>query len=118
MNLRAKTFKGSMLLAGGGALGNCMSFVRNMILARVLTKSDFGVAATLGMVITVLEFSAKLGIARFVVQDKEGHQPNFIAAAHLMQFLAGALGAALMVASAPLLERLFEVPTLSIAVNW
>lgn len=118
MNLRAKTLKGSILLAGGGALGNCLSLVRNMILARVLTKADFGIAATLGLVITLLEFSAKLGVARFVVQDKEGDQPNFIAAAHLMQFLAAALGAALIVASAPLLARLFGVPSLAVAIIW
>src|SRR5688572_6309995 len=118
MNLRAKTLKGSMLLAAGGVLSNCLSFVFNMILARVLTKADFGIAATLGLVITLLEFSAKLGVARFVVQDKEGHQPNFIAAAHLMQFSAGALGAIFMATSAPLLARLFGVPALGATIMW
>ncbi len=118
MSLRGKAFKGSVLLTVGGLGDHGGSFVRNMILARVLTKADFGIAATLGLVITLLEFSAKLGIARFVVQDKEGHQPNFIAAAHLVQFSAGALGALLMVASAPLLARLFGVPALGVTVTW
>lgn len=118
MSLRAKTLKSSILLAAGGTLGNCMSFVRNMILARVLTKTDFGIAATLGLVITILELSAKLGVARFVVQDKEGHQPSSIAAAHLMQFLSGALGAVLMVSLAPMVAPLFGVPALAGAIAW
>jgi O-antigen/teichoic acid export membrane protein len=118
MNLRAKTLKGSVLLTAGGGLVNCLSFVHNMILARVLTKADFGIAATLGLVITLIEFSAKLGVARFVVQDKEGHRPDFIAAAHLVQLSAGALGAVLMVASAPTLARFFGVEALGDAIGW
>jgi O-antigen/teichoic acid export membrane protein len=118
MSLRGKAFKGSVLLTVGGLIDHGGSFVRNMILARVLTKADFGIAATLGLVITLLEFSAKLGAARFVVQDKEGHEPNFIAATHLVQFSAGAFGAILMVASAPLLARLFGVPALGATITW
>jgi O-antigen/teichoic acid export membrane protein len=118
MSLRGKAFKGSVLLAVGGLVDHGGSFVRNMILARVLTKADFGVAATLGLIIALLEFSAKLGVARFVVQDKEGNQSNFIATAHLVQFTAGAFGALLMAASAPMLARLFRVPALGMTITW
>lgn len=118
MSLRKKTIQGSLLLTTGEAVAYASSFVRNMILARVLTKADFGIAASLGLVVTLLEFSAKLGVARFVVQDKEGDRPDFIAAAHLVQFSAGALGAILMAASAPLLARLFTVPALGLTITW
>lgn len=118
MSLRGKAFKGSVLLTVGGLVDHGGAFVRNMILARMLTKADFGIAATLGLVVTLLEFSAKLGVARFVVQDKEGHQPDFMAAAHLVQFLAGAFGAILMATSAPLLAQLFGVPALRETIMW
>ena len=75
-------------------------FVRNMILARLLTKADFGVAATLAMIITLLEFCAKLGVARFVIQCREGNQKDFIASAHLVQFGAGILSALILAGAA------------------
>lgn len=118
MNLRRKTLRGSLLLTAGEAVTYGSSFVRNMILARLLTKADFGIAATLGLVITLFEFSAKLGVARFVVQDREGGQSDFIAAAHLVQFSAGAFGAILMSASGPHLARLFGVPAFGVTVMW
>lgn len=110
MSLRGKAAKGSLWLTVGGIVGNGASFVRNMILARVLTKADFGIAATFSLVITLLEFSAKLGMARFVVQDKEGAEPGFISTAHLVQFTVAAVSAVLIVGSAPLLAHMFGVP--------
>lgn len=110
MSLRGKAAKGSLWLTLGGVVGNGASFVRNMILARLLTKADFGIAATLGLVITLLEFSAKLGMARFVVQDNEGNEPGFVSAAHLVQFSVAGVSAALIAAAAPLLAHLFGIP--------
>jgi O-antigen/teichoic acid export membrane protein len=110
MALRKQIFRGSTLLIAGEAVVYGSSFIRNMILARLLTKADFGIAATFSMVITLLEFSAKLGIARFVVRDKEGSQPEFIAAAHLVQAVVAVLSAILMAAAAWPLGRLFGIP--------
>ena len=94
---------------GEGAVYGC-SFVRNMILARMLTKADFGVAATFALIMTLLEMSDKLGMARFVVRDKEGDEPEFLAAAHLVHFVAAALSAILIVACAGPLSVLFGIP--------
>lgn len=110
MSLRKKAAKGSLWLTLGGVVGNGASFLRNMILARLLTKADFGIAATLGLVITLFELSAKLGMARFVVQDKEGNEPGFVSSAHLLQFSVAAVSAVLIAAAAPLLAQLFGIP--------
>ncbi len=99
-----------MLLACGGMVSNAASFIRNMILARLLTKADFGIAATFSLVITLFELSAKMGIARFVVQDKEGNEPAFISAIHLLLFCAAGLSAVLILIGAPMLAALFEIP--------
>jgi O-antigen/teichoic acid export membrane protein len=81
-----------------------------MILARLLTKADFGIAATFSLVITLFELSAKMGIARFVVQDKEGNEPAFISAIHLLLFCAAAVSGVLILVGAPMLAALFEIP--------
>jgi O-antigen/teichoic acid export membrane protein len=103
MNLRGKSLRGSAVLTASEAVIYGASFVRNMILARLLTKADFGTAAAFAMVISLLEFTSKLGISRFVIRDREGGRPDFIAAAHLMQLGTGIVGALLIaLASVPL----------------
>lgn len=110
MSVRQLAAKGAILLTLGEGIGYAASFVRNMILARLLSKADFAMAAVFGMVMSLLEFTAKLGIARFLVQDKEGNDPTFVATAHGLQ-LASALVSALMItAGAPILARLFGLP--------
>lgn len=110
MSVRQLAAKGAILLTLGEGIGYAASFVRNMILARMLSKADFAMAAVFGMVMSLLEFTAKLGIARFLVRDKEGNDPTFVATAHGLQ-LASALVSALMItAGAPILARLFSIP--------
>ena len=110
MSVRQLAAKGAILLTLGEGIGYAASFVRNMILARMLSKADFAMAAVFGMVMSLLEFTAKLGIARFLVRDKEGNDPTFVATAHGLQ-LASALVSALMItAGAPILARLFGLP--------
>jgi O-antigen/teichoic acid export membrane protein len=110
MSLKLKAIQGTLLLTlGEGVIYGC-SFIRNMILARMLTKADFGIAATFALIMTLLEMSDKLGMARFVVRDKEGNEPEFIAAAHVVHFVAAALSAILIVACAGPLSILFGIP--------
>jgi len=80
-----------------------------MIIARILSKADFGIAAAFGMVMTILEFSGRLAIARFIVQDKEGDRPEFVATAHSIQFIASASSSICMLLLAVPAARLFGV---------
>jgi O-antigen/teichoic acid export membrane protein len=109
VSIRARAAKGGLWVSVGNVGGYAASFVRNMILARLLGKADFGIAATFGLVLTLMELTAKMGIGRFVVQDKEGNEPGFIASAHLLQVCAAAISALLIGAGAPLLAQLFGI---------
>ncbi|MGE3309827.1 MAG: oligosaccharide flippase family protein [Limisphaerales bacterium] len=109
MSLRRTAARGSATLAGAAAVSNIAGFVRNVILAHILTKADFGIAASLALVIALFELSAKIGVARFVVQDPEGNDPGFVASAHFLQFATAAVGAILILVSAPFLAGLFNI---------
>ena len=67
--------------------------LRNVILARALTRTDFGVAAMLGMGISVFEIGGRLSIEQLVVQSNEAEQPHFKAASHLVQVALGLFSA-------------------------
>ncbi|MBX3744452.1 MAG: oligosaccharide flippase family protein [Verrucomicrobiae bacterium] len=109
MGIKRSALKGSAVVALGEGLGFAASFIRNMILARALPKADFGIAATFAMVITLLEVSAKMGIARFLVRDKEGNEPEFLAAAHFLHGVAALASCALIAALAWPIAHLFGI---------
>ena len=109
MSVRLQAVQGSLWVGVGNVVAYATSFIRNMILARLLSKTDFGIAATFGLVLTLMEFTAKIGIGRFVVQDKEGNEPGFVASAHLVQACAAGISAVLIVAGAPVLAQWFGI---------
>lgn len=96
MSIKAKLFKGTLALTMGELLGYSASFFRNMILARMLTKADFGIAAAFALVVSMLEFTSKLAIGQLVVQDKDGDKEQFIATAHTVQLIIALFSAFLM----------------------
>ena len=110
MSWKQRILRGSGQVALGEAVGYAASFVRNMILARLLSKADFGIAATFAMMISLLEFSSRLGISRIVVRDKEGDDPAFVATAHMVQALTALVSALLMVGAAWPMSRVFGIP--------
>jgi len=109
MSIRLKSVRASFLLTSSDAVGFGCSFVRNMILARLLTKADFGIAATFAMTISLLEFSGKMGVAQSVIRDPEGNDPDFVSAAHFTQFGVAAVSATIMLAAAWPLARVFGI---------
>lgn len=110
LDLRKKIIKGSLVLTVGEGVAYAASFIRNIILARMLTKADFGVAATFAMVIALLEMASKLAIGTLVVQAKEGDKPEFLSTGHFAQFAAGLVSALCICVAAAPLAVLFHVP--------
>ena len=109
MSIRIQVLKGTGWVAAGEGLGYIASFVRNMILARLLSKADFGLAAVFSMVLSLLEFTAKLGVGRFLIREPEGDRPEFVSTGHALQALAAGTSAVLILALAPWLATLFGI---------
>jgi O-antigen/teichoic acid export membrane protein len=107
MKLRTKVIKGSIALTLGEGAAYGFSFVRNIILARLLTKADFGVAAALAIMISTLEFTSKMAVDRVIVQDKAGDEYDFLATAHFVQFVIAVLSVFCMILAAGPLAAIF-----------
>lgn len=107
--LRLDVVKGTAVLSIGEFLSYGLSFARNIILARALTKSDFGIAATFAMAIAVFELSSKLAIGRLIVQDKEGESQRFIATAHFVQLVSGVIGGLVLFLFSDHIAVMFEI---------
>ena len=77
----------------GFALAQAFSFARNALLGHWLSPSDFGIAATLTMMLQLIELLTDVGADRLIVQAKDGNRPLLLANAHLLLIGRGALTA-------------------------
>ncbi|MGA4645475.1 oligosaccharide flippase family protein [Limisphaera sp. 4302-co] len=116
MALRKQVLTGTGWVALGEGIGYVASFARNMILARLLSKADFGMAAVFAMVMSLLEFTAKLSVGRFLIRDPEGDDPVFVNTGHTLQALAAGVSAVLIVLASPVLAAWFGVADHSWAI--
>jgi O-antigen/teichoic acid export membrane protein len=110
MSIVKAAFKGTVVITLGEAMNQACSLLRNVILARVLTKADFGTAAILGMTVSIFEIGGRLSVEYCVVQSKDGDQPRFIAVAHFLQVVLGLVSGGLILAAARPMAHFFNVP--------
>ncbi len=110
MQIYQKILKGTSFLSIAEIANQGCSLLRNIILARFLTKADFGVAALLAMVLSLFELSGKLALSQQVIQSKHGDDPRFVSSVQFTQFAAGTIGALLILAAAWPLAHFFSGP--------
>lgn len=109
MNKRS-TFSAAAYLTAGQVAGQGLSFARNMLLARYLTKADFGLAAAFALTIGLMELTGRLALGTQVVQAKDGNTEEFQRNSHAFQLAAGLSSAALVWTSSGLMANLLNVP--------
>ncbi|MCH8822887.1 MAG: oligosaccharide flippase family protein [Planctomycetes bacterium] len=110
MSLRQKVVKGVFTVTGGNVVAQGLAFTRIAILANLLSKEDFGIAATFLVTIAFLTMLGDLGIDRLLVQARDGEEKPFQGAAHLLLAIRGLIVGAIIFFSAGLIGLLFDVP--------
>jgi O-antigen/teichoic acid export membrane protein len=97
------------LVAGQGG-AQVLSFVRNVIVARLLGPEHLGVAATFLVVLTLVEVVSDLSGDKMLVQADDGDEESFQAVVQFVTFLRGlGLGLLLLLMAWPV-PTLFGVP--------
>jgi O-antigen/teichoic acid export membrane protein len=69
--------KSGLILTFFNGLAAILGLVRNIMIARLLSVDDFGIASTFAMTMAFVDMSANIGIDRLVVQSKEGQSERF-----------------------------------------
>nr|WP_181919358.1 oligosaccharide flippase family protein [Alkalilimnicola ehrlichii] len=92
--------KGGLLVSGAKIGGSLASFGRNIIVARLVSVEDFGVAALFALTMSFIELGSNFAVTTVIVQDREGNKRRMQATAHSFQFVRGLIcGIALFVAA-------------------
>ncbi len=99
----------AFLFAGFGAAQMC-SFARNAIIGHWLSKGDFGVAATITLLLQLLETMTDLGADRLIIQADDGDDKALVGTAHTTLIARGVITASLLYLFAGPLSLFFAVP--------
>lgn len=102
--------KGGLKLGFGQVVAQVCSFARSIILARLISPANFGIAATFAMTFSLLEMLSNLSADKLLIQAKEGNEPELQSSAQLLNVIRGSVNAAIIFALATPIARLFGVP--------
>jgi O-antigen/teichoic acid export membrane protein len=102
--------RAATLLLGSNLGVALLRFARNIMLARLLSVENFGIASTFAMTFALLEMVGYLGLDRLLVQTNDGDAPRVQATLHSIQVLRGVLMALLLYFTAAPLAGFMGVP--------
>ena len=110
MKVHKLIFKGGLTVGLSQAVVQACSFIRNVIVARLISPQNYGIAATFAMTFYLLEMISNLGMETLLIQAEDGNEPRFEQTAHLMLVLRGLINAAFIFVLAGPISTLFGVP--------
>ncbi|MEW5964825.1 MAG: oligosaccharide flippase family protein [Pseudomonadota bacterium] len=107
---RANVARQGVLLLSGYAAAQILSFARNALIGHWLSKGDFGIAASITLVLQLLETVSDLGADRLIVQAGDGDDPRLVASGHSTLVARGGISALLLYLAAGPIVAFFSIP--------
>jgi O-antigen/teichoic acid export membrane protein len=87
-----------------------MAFLRNLILARLLTPADMGVAASLAVTLSLLEMLSDVAADKLIVQAPDGDDLRLEGVVHAVQCVRGVVQASFLFLLSWPVAALFKMP--------
>ncbi|NJM81628.1 MAG: oligosaccharide flippase family protein [Tabrizicola sp.] len=69
-------FKSALLILSGQAFTSILLLLRNLIVARLISVEDYGIAATFAISMSIVEMMTTIGLHQLIIQDKDGEDPR------------------------------------------
>lgn len=105
-------FRKILLLATGNVTASALLFLRNIVVARLISPEDYGIAATFAMVMSVVEMASQISMHQLIVQDDEGDDPALQASLQGFHLLRITGTSVIMLIVAGALARFMGIPDL------
>jgi O-antigen/teichoic acid export membrane protein len=102
-------FKGGLRLGSGQVIVQLCSFVRNLIVARMISVQDYGVAAAFAMMFSLLELISSLALDKLLIQSPDGDEHGLQRTAQFIQAIRGLSNGAVLFLLGGLAARLFGI---------
>src|SRR2546421_6382453 len=91
MTPRRRVMSGGAIVVAGQAGAQLFGFVRNVIIARVLSPTDVGIAAIFATTMSFLDMVSDLNAGMLLIQSEGGDDPEFQATIHSLALVRGIL---------------------------
>ena len=105
--------RSAFLLLSGNAATALLTLARNLLIARLISVENYGIAATFAIAMAVVEMVSALGMEQQIVQSKDGDDPDFQAAIQGFTVLRGVLSFGVLFATAGLMADFLGIPDLA-----
>lgn len=103
-------FRSVIFLLSGNSFFSLMSFLRNLLVARLLDIEDYGIAATFAVSLAIVEMLSNFGLKQMIVQDREGDDPDMQATLQGFQLLRATVAAVALFLLAHPLAAFLGIP--------
>lgn len=110
MSSKRLILRGGLTLSAGQVVAQACSFVRNIIIARLLSPKDFGIAATFAVTISIFELLSNLSSDKLLVQAEDGNEAEFQGTVQLLVAFKGLLNGVLIFLVGRPIASLFGEP--------
>lgn len=103
-------FRSALLILSGNVTGYLLLFLRNLLVARLISVADYGIASTFLLSMSIVEMMSALGVQQQLILRKDGDDADLQAALHAVQALRAALNAVALVLLAGPIAAFLGVP--------
>jgi O-antigen/teichoic acid export membrane protein len=103
-------FRSALLILSGNLTSYMLLFLRNLLVARLISVPDYGIASTFLLSISIVEMMSALGIQQQLILRKDGDDTDLQAALHGVQALRAVLNAVALVLLAGPIAAFLGVP--------
>lgn len=100
--IKARMMRGTMWIAGARVLVNGIAFASTILLARLLTPTDFGIVAIATAITTIVQSITELSLAEALVQHEDPSEEHFHSAWTLNVARSSLLGLIIAIAAWPI----------------
>lgn len=102
--------KPAILILSGNAFSSILLFARNLVIARMISVEDYGIAATFAVTMAIVEMMSTIGLHQLIVQDRDGNEPTLQNGLQGVHFLRSLLSAAVLFFLSEPIAKFMGVP--------
>lgn len=106
-------FKAAVVLFSGNSFFYLLLFARNLVVARLLSVEDYGIASAFTISVAIVEMLAALGLPQYIIQNEDGDNPRLQSNLHGFNFLRSFLPAGALFLAAYPMAAFFRIPELA-----
>lgn len=110
MTIKETAIKGTLFLSSGRMIDRALQLLRNIIVARLVSPEDFGIAAIFVMILSFFEMISNLAVDALIVQSPHGEETRFQQTSQLITAVRGFIIALILLLFAGPVATLFDIP--------